>query len=103
SLGAAYEWPSYPTCRAANELVDHGVVVVASMGNNGATGLYSGAAPGVGAKVICVGAFENTHVNLDAFSVSPDAQVVGYTIAIARQRLPPPPHSGAFALVGVLP
>jgi subtilisin family serine protease len=48
SLGAAFQWPQYPSAVASNALVDAGVVVVASIGNSGGTGVYSAGAPGVG-------------------------------------------------------
>ena len=40
SLGTPFEWPGYPSAKAANRLVNHGVVVCASIGNDGANGLY---------------------------------------------------------------
>ena len=45
SIGAALQWPQYPTAKAADRLVRHGVVVVASAGNEGALGLYGASAP----------------------------------------------------------
>jgi minor extracellular serine protease Vpr len=39
SIGAAYQWPQYPTAQGANRLVGRGIVVVASAGNEGANGL----------------------------------------------------------------
>jgi minor extracellular serine protease Vpr len=36
SIGSAYQWPQYPTAVAASQLVDQGMVVVASIGNSGA-------------------------------------------------------------------
>jgi len=49
SIGAAFQtWPQYPTAVAADALVDAGVVVVTSIGNSGAQGVYSAGAPGVG-------------------------------------------------------
>ena len=64
SIGAAFQWPQYPTAQAANRLVRRGVVVVASTGNEGALGLYAASAPGVGKDVIGVASFDNTHANL---------------------------------------
>jgi minor extracellular serine protease Vpr len=55
SIGSAFQWPQYPTAVAASRLVDRGMVVVASIGNSGANGLYSAGAPGLGEKVIGVG------------------------------------------------
>ncbi|WP_337131970.1 S8 family peptidase, partial [Staphylococcus aureus] len=34
SLGAAFQWPEYPTAKAADRLVRKGMVVVASAGND---------------------------------------------------------------------
>lgn len=59
SIGAAYAWPDYPTAVAADNLVDAGVVVVASIGNSGATGLFSTGAPGNAAKVIGVASVDS--------------------------------------------
>jgi minor extracellular serine protease Vpr len=44
SIGASFQWPQYPTAAAADRLVRRGVTVVASFGNSGANGLYSGSA-----------------------------------------------------------
>ena len=49
SIGSAFNtWPQYPTAAASDNLVGEGVVVVASIGNSGADGVYSAGAPGVG-------------------------------------------------------
>ncbi len=95
SIGAAYQWPAYPTSVAADRLVENGVVVVCSIGNSGATGIYSASAPGVGAKVIGVASFENTHNELRIFTVSPDAAPIGYSTATGS---PLPPLSGTMPL-----
>ncbi len=79
SIGAAFQWPQYPTAVAASRLVNKGMVVVASIGNSGASGLYSASAPGLGKNVIGVASFDNTHVLLPAFTVTPDGQKIGYT------------------------
>ncbi len=88
SIGSALQWPQYPTAKAADNLVKHGVVVVASIGNEGALGLYGAAAPGVGKNVIGVASFDNSHANLVAFTLSPDGAKVGY---IAATGAPAPP------------
>jgi subtilisin family serine protease len=54
SIGGALQWPQYSTARAADRLVRRGVVVVASIGNEGPLGLYAASAPGVGKNVIGV-------------------------------------------------
>jgi minor extracellular serine protease Vpr len=69
SLGAARQWPQYPTAQASSRLVDKGVVMVASIGNNGPGGsspdaLFAAGAPGVGENVIGVASFDNTGVFL---------------------------------------
>lgn len=91
SIGAAFQWPEYPTAKAASRLVERGMVVVASIGNSGASGLYAGSAPGVGERVIGVASYNNTHLSQPAFSISPDDRKVGYNLATAA---PLPPASG---------
>jgi minor extracellular serine protease Vpr len=95
SIGAAFQWPQYPTAVAATRLVGKGMVVVASIGNSGASGLYSASAPGLGRSVIGVASFDNTHVLLPAFTITPDGQKIGYTNATAA---PAAPSSGSFEM-----
>jgi len=93
SIGSAFQWPQYPTAVAADRLVTkHGIVVVASIGNSGANGLYSAGAPGLGEKVIGVASFDNTEVTLPYFTVTPDATKVGY---ISATGAPPAPTTGS--------
>ena len=92
SIGAAFQWPQDPTAVAADRAVKEGMVVVASIGNSGASGLYSASAPGNGNRVIGVASFDNTHQNVVAFSVSPDGRLVGYQPATAA---PKPPLTGS--------
>src|SRR5688572_6903965 len=48
SIGSAFQtWPQYPTAAGADALVDAGMIVVTSIGNSGASGVYSASAPGV--------------------------------------------------------
>ncbi len=95
SIGSGYQWPQYPTAQASDRLVNQGMVVVASIGNNGANGVYSAGAPGVGKKVIGVASFDNTYVALSIFTVSPDDTAIGYGTATAA---PLPPTSGSFPM-----
>ena len=95
SIGSAFQWPEYPTAKAADRLVRHGIVVVASAGNDGAAGLYASSAPSVGERVIAVASFDNTHANLDAFSISPDDTMIGYMAATGA---PAPPRTGSFPM-----
>lgn len=95
SIGSAFQWSQFPTAQAATRLVNQGVVVVASIGNSGANGLYSASAPGVGDKVIGVAAFNNTSVRLPFFTISPDDTRIGYSAATGA---PPPPTAGTEPL-----
>ncbi len=95
SIGSAFQWPEYPTAKAADQLARDGVVVVTSMGNSGAAGLWSGSAPGVGAEVIGVASFDNTGVAQAAFTIAPDGSAFGYRKAASA---PPAPLSGSAPL-----
>lgn len=70
SIGSAFTWPQYPTAVASDRLVKKGMVVVASIGNSGANGLYSAGAPGLGKDVIGVASFDNTHNTANVFEVN---------------------------------
>ena len=94
SIGSAYEWPQSPTAVASSRLVKKGMVVVASIGNNGANGLYSAGAPGLGENVIGVASFDNTNVFLPYFEVN-GAQV-GY---VTMEFSPAAPTSGGGEIV----
>ena len=96
SIGAAFmTWPQYPTAVAADALVDRGVVVVASIGNSGASGVYSAGAPGVGRNVIGVASFENSHLDMAAFKTN-DGTMFGYLPANGGA---PIPTSGSASIV----
>lgn len=79
SIGSSFQWPQYPTAQAADRLVNRGVSVVASIGNSGASGLYSAGAPGLGKKVIGVASYDNIAVTLNNFTISPDNTAIGYS------------------------
>jgi len=95
SIGSAFQWPQYPTAVAASRLVDRGMVVVASIGNSGANGLFAAGAPGLGSKVIGVASFDNTDVALNQFTVSPDGAPIGYGPATGA---PDAPTSGTLPM-----
>jgi minor extracellular serine protease Vpr len=96
SIGSSFQWPQYPTAVAADRLVTKGMVVVASIGNSGTSGVYAAGAPGLGEKVIGVASYDNTHINALTFDVNPGGQKVPYlTLAAA----PDPPTSGTSAEV----
>jgi minor extracellular serine protease Vpr len=95
SIGSAFQWPQYPTAQAADRLVNRGMVVVASIGNSGASGVYSAGAPGLGKKVIGVASFDNTNVALTTFTITPDDAPIGYGPASGA---PLPPTSGSLEM-----
>ena len=96
SIGAAFQtWPQYPTAAGADALVAAGMVVVASIGNSGTSGVYSAGAPGVGRNVIGVASYDNSHVELPVFTISPDGAAIGYTDATAAA---PTPTTGTFPM-----
>ena len=94
SLGIANQWPRYPTSRGADNLVNRGVVVVASAGNNGAGALYAVGAPANGQKAIAVASVENAKVHALA-AVIPGGPTVGYLPIRGTAR---PPLSGSALL-----
>jgi subtilisin family serine protease len=96
SIGDAFNnWHQSPTGQASTNLVKKGMVVVASIGNSGASGVYSGGVPGMGTKVIGVASFDNSHVALTTFTVTPAGLTIGYGNAAAA---PPAPTSGSLPL-----
>lgn len=95
SIGAARQWPQYPTAQAASRLAKKGVVMVASIGNNGPGGsspdaLYAAGAPGVGDDVIGVASYDNGQ---RAFSVN--GTPYGYNSATGA---PLAPTSGSLPM-----
>lgn len=100
SIGSRTQWPEYPTAVGASRLVKKGMVVVASIGNNGPggsapDGTYAAGAPGVGKDVIGVASYDNTRVTQPAFTVSPDNAPIGYTAASGA---PTAPVSGSLPM-----
>lgn len=98
SIGSAFSnWPQSPEAVSADNLVDAGVVVVASIGNSGVNGgqLWSAGSPGVGRKVIGVASFDNTKATLPAFQVGGK----NYTYNRASGSLVTVPQSGGGELV----
>jgi minor extracellular serine protease Vpr len=95
SLGAARQWPQYPTAQASSRLVNKGVVMVASIGNNGPGGsspdaLFAAGAPGVGEKVIGTASYDNAQ---RAFTVN--GTPYGFNTATGS---PLPPISGSLPM-----
>jgi minor extracellular serine protease Vpr len=91
SIGSAFQWPQYPTSVASDLLVEQGMVVVASIGNSGASGVYSTGSPGNGEKVIGVASFDNSHINALTFDVNPSGAKVAY---LPLSTTPEPPLAG---------
>jgi minor extracellular serine protease Vpr len=91
SIGAAFQWPQYPTGAASDRLVNRGMVVIASAGNSGANGVYSMSSPGVGSKVIGVASYDNSHINALTFDVNPSGEKVAY---LPLATTPDPPTTG---------
>nr|WP_245930343.1 S8 family serine peptidase [Allonocardiopsis opalescens] len=94
SIGSGFSWPQYPTAVASDNLVARGVVVVASIGNDGDTGAYSAGAPGLGRDVIGVASFDNTHISALSFQVDSSGRQVPYLPLAATQD---PPTEGTTA------
>ncbi|WP_349741412.1 S8 family serine peptidase [Roseateles cavernae] len=95
SIGSGRQWPQYPTAQAASRLAKKGVVMVASIGNNGPGGsspdaLYAAGAPGVGESVIGVASFDNAQTS---FTVN--GTPYGYNPATGA---PLPPTTGSLLM-----
>jgi len=95
SIGSSFQWPQYPTAVASDRLVNKGMVVVASIGNSGANGLYSAGSPGLGKKVIGVASYDNVAVTLNQFTITPDDTAIGYS---AMTGSVPVPSSGSLSM-----
>jgi subtilisin family serine protease len=93
SIGDAFNnWPGSPTAVASDRLVKKGVVVVASIGNSGANGLFAAGAPGVGNRVIGVASFDNSKISALTFMVRPLGLQVPY---LPLATTDDPPTSGS--------
>src|SRR5207247_4104457 len=101
SIGSSFSnWPESPEVVASDNLVDLGVVVVASIGNSGANGgqLWSAGSPGVGRKVIGVASFDNTKATMPSFTVG--GHSYGYNRAGGSLALVPSSGSGEIVFTG---
>jgi len=95
SLGASFmTWQDYPTAQMTETLVDKGVTVVISAGNEGEAGLFSSGAPGVAEGAITVGSVDNTHRSAPFATAAGADRPYG-----AASGAPLPPSSGELALV----
>lgn len=97
SIGSGWAaWKQYPSAQASDSMVDAGIVVVNSIGNEGDTGTFSAGAPGVSDKAIGVASYDNVMVTQNAFTYGADNTKVGYAPATGA---PEPPTSGTQPLV----
>jgi subtilisin family serine protease len=95
SIGSSFAWPQSPTAQAASRLVKKGIVVVASAGNSGTSGLYATGAPSLGANVISVASVDNVAVTLNFFTITPDGTKIGFGPATGA---PAAPTSGTVEI-----
>lgn len=80
SIGAAYQWPEYPSAKVASRLVKQGMVVTVSAGNSGTNGQWATGAPSLGENVIATASVDNTRIDLSSFTLS-DGSKVGFYAA----------------------
>ena len=100
SIGSAFQtWPQYPTAVGADLLVANGMIVITSIGNSGANGVYSASAPGVGNEVIGVASFDNSHVSALTF-VTPGGRRVPYLEITETTDAPTTGISAPVVIVG---
>ncbi len=100
SIGSRTQWPQYPTGAAATRLQNLGMVVVASIGNNGPgggqpDGPYAAGAPGVGHDVIGVASYDNVIAAAPAFTINPGEHLIAFT---RGSGVPTTPTSGTLSL-----
>jgi subtilisin family serine protease len=95
SIGDAFAWDTEPFALAMNAAVAEGTIVVISAGNSGTNGVYSLSSAGNAADVIGVASFDNSHVELATFTVTPADLSIGYANAAAAS---PAPTSGSLSL-----
>jgi minor extracellular serine protease Vpr len=79
SWGSPSGWGDYPIAQAFSRLVQRGVVVVASAGNSGASGLFTSGSPSSGEDVISVASFDNIAGDLPYFVA--DSKNIGFSAA----------------------
>jgi minor extracellular serine protease Vpr len=95
SIGAGFQWPNFPTGQAIDRLAQAGLIVVASGGNNGTSGMYASGAPGNSESAIAVASVDNIVSQQPAFTVSGSSARFGYTRAAGA---PSSPLSGSAPL-----
>ncbi|MEL4358265.1 MULTISPECIES: S8 family serine peptidase [unclassified Luteococcus] len=99
SLGAdMMTWPDYPTATASDAMARRGTIMVASAGNSGETGVFSGGAPSVGSRTISVASYDNTHLTQRVVTLVGTDKKIGYGTASPA---PLPPTSGQLPVVSL--
>ncbi|GAA5513723.1 hypothetical protein Dcar01_02468 [Deinococcus carri] len=88
SIGASFQWPEYPTAKAASRLVKKGMVVSVSAGNSGTSGQYATGAPSLGENVMAVASVDNIKMELANFTINPDGSKIGYMPATGAPDAP---------------
>ena len=95
SIGSSFQWPQYPTAAAATRLVNQGVVVVASIGNERRRPVCTPPARRASATRSSASRRSTTRMSaLPAFTITPDDTKIGYNAATGA---PPAPTSRHFA------
>ncbi|KAF9193545.1 hypothetical protein BGZ51_009540 [Haplosporangium sp. Z 767] len=77
SLGGGSSWPNTPLAKAAGNLANLGVVVVAAVGNDGDNGLEEVSSPSVRGEAISVASFEGAGFLANYFEIEgvPDTRI----------------------------
>ncbi|KAI9599419.1 peptidase S8/S53 domain-containing protein [Syncephalis fuscata] len=70
SLGFKKNWPSSPESRMAQFLVERGIIIVASAGNDGMNGMFGISSPATAAGVIAVAAVDSNRISANIFMLS---------------------------------
>nr|WP_184028712.1 S8 family serine peptidase [Deinococcus budaensis] len=88
SIGASFQWPEYPTAKAASRLVKKGMVVTVSAGNSGTSGQFATGAPSLGENVISTASVDNVKLELSNFTINPGGSKIGYQPATGAPDAP---------------
>lgn len=88
SIGSAFQWPEYPTAKAASRLSKRGMIVTVSAGNSGTSGQYATGAPSLGENVISVASVDNTKLELEVMALSTDGTRIGFAVATGAPNPP---------------
>ncbi|RKP07195.1 peptidase S8/S53 domain-containing protein, partial [Thamnocephalis sphaerospora] len=79
SLGIDVYWSDSLVASMVQSLIENGIVVVASAGNSGTSGLFSTSAPGTAPDVITVGAAESSMLSTYYFTLNGFYEQIGYS------------------------